>query len=370
MLTACVYRGSVIAIQLSWDSFNGQLPDGDIINVSIDNDVAPPNTVEFRLEAADGITSWKGLLVPDGLRSSWVIHTEDSRTVDSVSLWAEQVHNGQELEFSKPGFLGFPTGIYTLGGLDRLPPGSCVTFQWAQDEAPQLAARVAGFEISLTGLDDSFAAYAGQTFHATVTIWNLTENPPWSSDRRYKLGSWNPADNATWGPSRIELPGEITCLERVDFLIAARAPSVPGRYPFSWRMVQEGVTWFGDALDYDVQVSPAPPSTGEIDISLAAGSGASATYTAASPDPSVTQAYQTPRHAMIESVRNAAEDVFYLAHRDRLARETSYIHVPAHGVVTAPFAGLEVEGEWRAVYQGPGPAPPQTLNVSVNWDVP
>jgi hypothetical protein len=62
------------------------------------------------------------------------------KKADSVDLAAHQVGNGQELEFKKAKFLGVHTGVYRLGGLGRLPPGSRVTFAWAQDRCPRLDA--------------------------------------------------------------------------------------------------------------------------------------------------------------------------------------------------------------------------------------
>ena len=58
---------------------------------------------------------------------------EDQKKSDRVSLWSEQVNNGQLLEFRKSKFLGQPTGVYWLPDLDRLEPGSRVTFRWVND---------------------------------------------------------------------------------------------------------------------------------------------------------------------------------------------------------------------------------------------
>ena len=54
------------------------------------------------------------------------------KTVDSVALWAHQVHNGQLLPFSKAKGLGIAWSVYQLGGLERLAPHSRVTFTWGR----------------------------------------------------------------------------------------------------------------------------------------------------------------------------------------------------------------------------------------------
>jgi len=50
-----------------------------------------------------------------------------------VTIWADQVHNGQELVFHKAKFLGSHEVVYRLGDLGRLAPGSRVAFRWLSD---------------------------------------------------------------------------------------------------------------------------------------------------------------------------------------------------------------------------------------------
>jgi hypothetical protein len=85
---------------ITWESFEGRLADDcDLININIEPNAVDSSTVEFVIESGDDVTWWKGLLVPDCLGSSWEIWTKDQKKSDRVSLWAEQVHNGQLLEF-------------------------------------------------------------------------------------------------------------------------------------------------------------------------------------------------------------------------------------------------------------------------------
>jgi hypothetical protein len=119
-----------------------QLPDNDIIVATIEEnalqqDPSAEAAVEFVI--ASDLWWWKELNVPDGeTGSSWNIHTGAAtfggrRFTDSVALWAHQVHNGQLLTFSKAKTFALLSNTYRLGGLDRLPPLSRVTFRWTQD---------------------------------------------------------------------------------------------------------------------------------------------------------------------------------------------------------------------------------------------
>jgi hypothetical protein len=119
----------------SWEAMllGFKLPDGDIILATIAYNAVGPSTVEFVLESAPQITWWKGIDVPDGQGTSWMIETENSKKSANVSLWANQVHNGQALTFHKAKFFGGHNIVYRIGDLDRLPPGSRATFRWLQD---------------------------------------------------------------------------------------------------------------------------------------------------------------------------------------------------------------------------------------------
>ncbi|QGZ42331.1 uncharacterized protein DUF2808 [Pseudoduganella flava] len=90
---------------------------------------------------------------------------------------------------------------------------------------------------------------AGKSYAVSITMRNTgTTNWGWEG---YKLGSQVPADSTIWGtgratlntsPSEIVLPGQTK-----TFAFTVTAPSTPGTYPFQWRVLQEGVEWFGTA---------------------------------------------------------------------------------------------------------------------------
>ena len=92
------------------------------------------------------------------------------------------------------------------------------------------------------------AVLPNETFSVSVTFKNTGTNT-WSTANNYKLGSQSPQDNTTWGTNRIALPNNIAQNEEVIFTFNLTAPSTEGIYDFQWRMVQDGVEWFGEKSD-------------------------------------------------------------------------------------------------------------------------
>src|SRR5947207_10662850 len=86
---------------------------------------------------------------------------------------------------------------------------------------------------------------AGVVYAVSVTVRN-DGSETWTDAGLYRLGSQNPQDNGTWGTGRGALPGPVAPGDQVTFNFNVTAPSTPGSYNFPWRMVQDGVEWFGD----------------------------------------------------------------------------------------------------------------------------
>lgn len=86
---------------------------------------------------------------------------------------------------------------------------------------------------------------AGVNYNVSVTMKNPCGST-WTSDL-YKLGSQNPQDNVTWGTNRVYLPPgtNVGPGNTFTFNYTVTAPFSPGYYNFQWRMVHEGVQWFG-----------------------------------------------------------------------------------------------------------------------------
>src|SRR5262249_41592301 len=87
---------------------------------------------------------------------------------------------------------------------------------------------------------------AGQSYSVSVTLKNTGTNT-WTYAAGYKLGSWNPQDNFTWGFNRVLLPfgGSVAPGATWTFAFTVKAPAASGTYNFQWRMLQELVVWFG-----------------------------------------------------------------------------------------------------------------------------
>jgi hypothetical protein len=100
----------------------------------------------------------------------------------------------------------------------------------------------------------------GQTVNVSVTFRNIG-TATWTDAGNHRMGSQNPQDNSTWGLSRVSLapadsiaPGQT---KTFDFQVTA--PSSPGVYNFQWRMLEEGLAWFGEFSSY-VPVTVGSPA--------------------------------------------------------------------------------------------------------------
>lgn len=89
---------------------------------------------------------------------------------------------------------------------------------------------------------------AGDRYPVAVTFRNLGPEP-WRVGQHIRLGSQAPRDNLRWGTQRVELPQDAKPGETVTFRFEIVAPSQPGPHPFQWRMLREGMMWFGAASE-------------------------------------------------------------------------------------------------------------------------
>lgn len=86
----------------------------------------------------------------------------------------------------------------------------------------------------------------GVSYSVSVTMRN-TSLLPWTKAAQYRLGSQNPQDNQRWGSGRVDLDDadSIGPGQEKTFTFNVTAPLQPGTTDFQWRMIQEGVQWFG-----------------------------------------------------------------------------------------------------------------------------
>jgi alpha-tubulin suppressor-like RCC1 family protein len=99
---------------------------------------------------------------------------------------------------------------------------------------------------------------AGVPYHVAVKMLN-TGSTTWSPNgsNYYALGIYNsnPNDVSIWGPSRSYLTSTVSSGRAVTFHFDVTAPATIGTNHFQWRMVQEGIQWFGDfSPDTSIQI--------------------------------------------------------------------------------------------------------------------
>jgi hypothetical protein len=102
---------------------------------------------------------------------------------------------------------------------------------------------------------------AGQPVSVSVTLRN-TGTTTWSAGNLYRLGAINPYDNFTWGMNRVMFAANefIGPGQQKTFTWNVTAPPA-GTYNFQWRMLQEGLFWFGQTTtNVVVTVNEAPPA--------------------------------------------------------------------------------------------------------------
>jgi Subtilase family/Ig-like domain from next to BRCA1 gene/Peptidase inhibitor I9 len=104
------------------------------------------------------------------------------------------------------------------------------------------------------------AMTAGESYNVTIKMKNIG-NTTWQAGTGFKLGSQNAPDNTRWGTSRAVLTSSVPPGGTAVFTFVVNAPGKAGSYNFQWRMLQEGVEWFGPAtpnLVISVKSVPCP----------------------------------------------------------------------------------------------------------------
>ncbi len=101
----------------------------------------------------------------------------------------------------------------------------------------------------------------GESFDFSITFKN-TGTKTWTAGDLYRLGSQAPHDNTIWqATNRIALPHDVAPGEEVTFTATLTAPSTEGVYVIQWRMVQDGVEWFGERSEIIPFINYSDPNT-------------------------------------------------------------------------------------------------------------
>ena len=107
----------------------------------------------------------------------------------------------------------------------------------------------------------------GEVLDVSVTVRNMGDIS-WTGAQQFKFGQeeYRPGE-VLFGSGRFliddtqnEIPtyGGIFRGRPITFTIELVAPTTPGNYLTHWSMLQENVAWFGQELDWTIQVVPEP----------------------------------------------------------------------------------------------------------------
>ena len=117
--------------------------------------------------------------------------------------------------------------------------------------------------VSATGVPTTLAA--GEKATVSLTFKNTsTGGSIWSLAAGYKLGSRRPADNTTWGLTRVPLSKDdaIPVGQEKTFTFSFQAPSTPGVYTFAWSLIKEGHEWVGQVYEAPITVTASDSGSG------------------------------------------------------------------------------------------------------------
>ncbi len=92
----------------------------------------------------------------------------------------------------------------------------------------------------------------GQTVAVHITFRN--RGVLWNDARSFKLGAVGDSDPFT-ATTRFNVGSEVGPGATKTFTLTLTAPGTPGTYTTDWRMVRDGVAWFGSTLTVNVNVS-------------------------------------------------------------------------------------------------------------------
>ncbi len=118
----------------------------------------------------------------------------------------------------------------------------------------------------------------GQSCNVSVTFRN--RGVLWTTARDFRLGAVDDSDPFT-SFTRLDISGEVRPGQTYTFSFTMTAPSSPGTYITDWRMVRDGVAWFGPTHSEQVNVGsgPFPPTITQHPSSQTVAPGDTATFT-------------------------------------------------------------------------------------------
>jgi hypothetical protein len=209
---------------------------------------------------------------------------------------------------------------------------------------------------------------AAQTISVSVTMRN-TGTTTWTTSGAYRLGSQNPQDNSTWGLSRVNLPGSVAPATDITFTFNVTAPSTPGTYNFQWRMVQDGVGFFGLAsTNVAVTVNGGGGGGGTNDAQFVSQSVPSSLNTGQSTNVSVTMRNSGTTTWTVGTYKlgSVGSSVWGVSEVNLAASVSPGSEVTFSFNITAPSSAGPYNFQWRMLQVGVGYFGAPSTNVSIN----
>jgi NADPH-dependent 7-cyano-7-deazaguanine reductase QueF-like protein len=119
--------------------------------------------------------------------------------------------------------------------------------EWFGDYSPSLTLTVSAATNGAQFVSQSVPTTwtAGQTQTLSVTMKN-TGSTTWTAANSYSLGYLNASGTTLWGIGRVQVSGSVAPGQTATFTFSVKAPTSSGTAISQWRMVQDGVEWFGD----------------------------------------------------------------------------------------------------------------------------
>lgn len=251
-----------------WPSNRGELQDDhDMIVLSVTRNVLGVSGVRIALGRAQNVTWWKGfrLVNAQGREIGGIFGGQDADPVAEHDYSMAEIGSAARLELWKAKFLGVHTHTYSIGDLTPLTSGTLIEFHWIQDtggirNATFPSAHFVGVK-SQDNQARTVTVNPGAGFQLETRVINVGSTIAFDPALDFRIGSQNPQDNQTWGTNRWELGGVVAPNSGLNVRLNLTAPAQPGNYPLSLRMVQDGVTWFGDTFEFTATVAGAGTAT-------------------------------------------------------------------------------------------------------------
>lgn len=202
----------------------------DVYVYGVGDDKSGINRIQF--------PTWTDYNGQDDIQPTWWSNSSATGTNLGGGTWKFRVnksdHNNELGQYNTHVYIYDNAGNYTVLTVST----SSIVLKWNDDA-------------TITSNDIPATMDAGKSYTVHVTVKN-TGNKTW--DGYYRLGAVGESD--PFATTRQWLPTGTTVApgQSYTFTYTMTAPKTPGTYTTDWRMVHEGVTWFGSSISYNVNV--------------------------------------------------------------------------------------------------------------------